>query len=55
MTDDPHKEAKALIKSWCDIQREKYGENWKEAKAKEMTEQMMPTINAILDLGKEQK
>lgn len=55
MTNDPHKDAKALLKSWCDMQREKYGENWKEIKAKEMAEETMPAINAILSLRKETK
>lgn len=37
----PSPELKALIKSWTQLQKEKYGENWKEILAKEMSTKML--------------
>lgn len=32
----PSPEVKAILKTWVALQKEKYGENWKEILAKEM-------------------
>ena len=46
-------EVKKILKSWCDMQREKYGDNWKEIVAKQMTEKTAPTIEKLLKLRKQ--
>lgn len=43
MTSQVSPELKALIKQWTDMQKEKYGPNWKEILAKEMSSQMVST------------
>lgn len=47
----PSSEVKAIIKEWVDMQRDKYGPNWKEILSKEMAEDFCnrygPTLNAL--------
>ena len=43
-------EATALIKQWCDMQKEKYGENWKEILAKEMAKETMKKLQPLFEL-----
>lgn len=47
---DPKEEAKQMIREWCSQMKKKYGDNWKETVAKEMTESMInnPTMKQIL-------
>lgn len=47
MVDAPSPEVRALLKSFCDRQREKYGPDWKEKLAAEQT---APVISALLNL-----
>lgn len=54
MSDDKEA-AKAMIRSWVQMQRDKYGENWIEIKAQEMADQATPAITALLSLRKETK
>jgi hypothetical protein len=43
----PSPEVKAIMKEWCEMQRQKYGPDWKRILAKEMTEQTMPLIEKL--------
>jgi hypothetical protein len=51
----PSPEVKAILKEWCDMQREKYGPDWKNILAKEMSERTGPVIDALLQATKGQK
>lgn len=44
---DPNDMIKKHIKSWCDYNREKYGENWKEILAKEMSKETMKQLGGL--------
>jgi len=48
----PSPEVRAILKQFCDIQREKYGPDWKRILAKEMTEKTAPVIDKLLSLGR---
>lgn len=48
MVDAPSPEVRAILKSFCDKQREKYGPDWKAKLAAEMTEASLPYLNALL-------
>ena len=50
MTAEPSPEVKAILRAYVARQREKYGENWKEIKAAEMTAQMAPTLDKLFNL-----
>ena len=43
-------EIKALIKQWCDMQKEKYGENWKEILAEKMAKETMKKLQPLFEL-----
>jgi len=43
-------EAKAIVKEWCAMQREKYGPDWKSIVAKQMSDAAAPYVDAILKL-----
>jgi len=48
MTVTPSPELKALIKEFCQIQREKYGPDWKAILAKEMADKSAPVVEGLL-------
>ena len=48
----PSPEVKALIKEWCDLERAKYGPDWKKIVAKQMAKASEPYVAAILNMGK---
>ena len=52
MPAEPSPEVKAVLKEFCEVQRAKYGPDWKKILAAEMTKASMPYINAILRLQK---
>ena len=52
MVAEPSPEVKAILKTWCDMQRDKYGPDWKKILAAEMAKASMPYVNAILRLQK---
>lgn len=45
-------EVKAIIKEWCEMQRVKYGPDWKRILATEMAEKSAPVLSALLGLQK---
>lgn len=47
MTATPSPEAKAIIKQWCDLNREKYGPDWKNILAKQMADASRPYLEAL--------
>lgn len=47
-TTTPTAEVKAILKEFCKINKEKYGDNWKEILAKEMAEKTMREFPAYL-------
>jgi hypothetical protein len=51
-TPEPSPEVKAIIREFCDIQRAKYGPDWKKILAKEMAEKSKPFLEALLKLQK---
>jgi hypothetical protein len=48
----PSPEVKAAIKKFVDLQREKYGPDWKKILAAEMAAKTAPVLEALLKLGK---
>ena len=38
VTKEPPPEVRAILKEWCDMQREKYGPDWKRILAREMAD-----------------
>ena len=44
----PSPEVKAVFKTFVDIQREKYGPDWKEKLSKEMAAQSVKTLGPLL-------
>lgn len=48
MAAEPSPEVKAILKEFCNMQRAKYGPDWKKILAAEMTEKTMPVILALL-------
>jgi hypothetical protein len=47
---DPSPEVKAMIGQFVRVQREKYGDDWKEKLSAEMAQQTAPFIERLLDL-----
>lgn len=47
----PSPETKAIVKEWCEMQRAKYGPDWKRVVAKQMSDAATPYVEAILKLG----
>lgn len=47
---EPSKEVQEILHEWCNLQREKYGPQWKRILAKEMAEKQKPVIDRILGL-----
>ena len=47
----PSPELKEIMKKFVQIQKEKYGENWKEVLAKEMTAQIPQSLKDALTKG----
>ena len=45
---EPSPEVKATIRSFVDIQRAKYGDDWKEKLSAEMAAKTAPQITALL-------
>lgn len=43
-------EVRAVLKTFCDIQREKYGPDWKAKLSAEMAAQTAPFIEALFKL-----
>lgn len=52
MTKEPSPEAKAAVREFCKLQREKYGPEWKKILAAEMAKASEPYVKAILNMGK---
>lgn len=50
---EPSPEVKAMIRSFVSIQREKYGEDWKEKLSAEMAAKATPFVEALLSLRKD--
>ncbi|WP_287122108.1 hypothetical protein [Mesorhizobium sp.] len=50
MSNEPSPEVKAILRSYVEVQREKYGENWKEIKAAEMAAKTAPVIGRLFDV-----
>lgn len=48
----PSPEVRAMLAEFARINREKYGENWKEIVAKEIAERTAPVLSALLKLRK---
>jgi hypothetical protein len=48
----PSPEVRAILKAFCEKQREKYGEDWKKILAKEMAEKTTPVLLALQKLVK---
>lgn len=49
MTMEPSKDVKDILKAYCQAQRDKHGHNWKEIKAKEISDQVAPTAEALFN------
>jgi hypothetical protein len=49
---EPSPEVEALVKAFCDKQREKYGSEWKKILGKEIAAKTAPVFEAILKLTK---
>ncbi len=45
-------EVKKLLREWCKMQKERYGENWKEILAAEISESTTTKFLAFLDSNK---
>jgi putative transposase len=48
---EPSPEVKAILKKFCDIQREKYGPDWKKILAAEMAEKSRPFVETMFNAG----
>jgi len=48
----PSPEVKAILKEWCEMQRAKYGPDWKRILANEMAAKSAPILSAFLGLQK---
>lgn len=48
----PSPEVKAIIKKFVEIQKEKYGDDWKEKLSAEMAASTTPFLLFLRDLGK---
>jgi hypothetical protein len=51
-TPEPSPEVKAILKEFCDIQRAKYGPDWKKNLAAEMAAKSAPFLEELLKLRK---
>jgi len=49
---NPSPEVRALLKEWCDIERAKYGLDWKKIVAKQLADASAPYIEAFLKATK---
>jgi len=47
----PLPEVRAILKEWCDMQRMKYGPDWKRILAREMVEKQAPVIDKLFALA----
>lgn len=50
MIPEPSPEVKAVIRNFVAVQREKYGENWKEILSAKMAAEAEPFVSALLAL-----
>jgi hypothetical protein len=48
----PSPEVRAMLAEFARINRERYGENWKEIVAKQVAESTAPVLSALLKLRK---
>lgn len=49
---EPSEEVKAVIREFVRVQRERYGENWKDVLAAEMAAKTAPVVDMLLKLKK---
>jgi hypothetical protein len=49
---EPSKEIQEILHERCNLQREKYGPNWKRILAKEMAEKQRSVLENIARLGR---
>jgi hypothetical protein len=48
----PSPEVRAMLAEFARVNRERYGENWKEIVAKQVAESTAPVLSALLKLRK---
>lgn len=49
---EPSPEVRAIIKKFVEVNREKYGPDWKKIVSKQMADASRPYVEAILKMGK---
>lgn len=52
MSEKPSAEVKAILKEFCELQRAKYGPDWKKILAAEMALKSAPVLRRLLELQK---
>lgn len=47
----PHPEVRAVMKEFCDVQRARYGPDWKKILAKQMADASRTYVEQIIKMG----